>query len=150
MSETTLCFLPTPTEIAEEINMPFTRVSLRRGKPAAYRKALLDGIYRALRAVFDVPENDRFMVVNEHDEADFSYPAEYLGISHSADIVLIQITISNTRPRAKKQALYREIVAELAKDPGVRPEDIVINLLEVLPENWSFGNGIAQYVADQG
>ncbi len=130
--------------------MPFTRVSLRRGKPAAYRKALLDGIYRALRAVFDVPENDRFMVINEHDEADFSYPAEYLGISHSADIVLIQITISNTRPRPKKQALYREIVAELVKDPGVRPEDIVINLVEVLPENWSFGKGIAQYVADQG
>ncbi len=130
--------------------MPFTRVSLRRGKPAAYRKALLDGIYRALRAVFDVPENDRFMVINEHDEADFSYPAEYLGISHSADIVLIQITISNTRPRPKKQALYREIVAELVKDPCVRPEDIVINLVEVLPENWSFGKGIAQYVADQG
>jgi 4-oxalocrotonate tautomerase len=130
--------------------MPFTRVSLRRGKPAAYRKALLDGIYRALRAVFDVPENDRFMVINEHDEPDFSYPAEYLGIRHSADIVLIQITISNTRPRPKKQALYREIVAELVKDPGVRPEDIVINLVEVLPENWSFGNGIAQYVADQG
>ncbi len=130
--------------------MPFTRVSLRRGKPAAYRKALLDGIYRALRAVFDVPENDRFMVINEHDEADFSYPAEYLGISHSADIVLIQITISNTRPRPKKQALYREIVAELVKDQCVRPEDIVINLVEVLPENWSFGKGIAQYVADQG
>ena len=130
--------------------MPFTRVSLRRGKPAAYRKALLDGIYNALRAVFDVPENDRFMVISEHDEADFGYPAEYLGISHSPDIVLIQLTVSNTRPRAKKQALYREIVAELAKDPGVRPGDVVINLVEVLPENWSFGNGIAQYVADQG
>jgi phenylpyruvate tautomerase PptA (4-oxalocrotonate tautomerase family) len=129
--------------------MPLTRVSLRKGKPATYRTALLDGIYRALRAVFDVPEHDRFMVINEHDEADFSYPAEYLGISHSADIVLIQITISNTRPRSQKQALYREIVAELARDPGVKPEDIVISLVEVLPENWSFGNGIAQYVADQ-
>ena len=130
--------------------MPLTRVSLRRGKPAAYRKALLDGIYRALCAVFDVPENDRFMVISEHDEADFSYPAEYLAISHSADIVLIQITVSNTRSRATKQALYREIVAELAKNPGLRPQDVVINLVEVLPENWSFGNGIAQYVVDQG
>jgi len=130
--------------------MPFTRVSLRRGKPAASRKALLDGIYDALRAVFDVPENDRFMVITEHDEPDFSYPTEYLGINHSPDIVLIQITVSNTRPRAKKQALYREIVAALGKDPGVKPEDVIINLVEVLPENWSFGNGIAQYVADQG
>ena len=58
--------------------------------------------------------------------------------------------MSNTRPREKKQALYRTIVAELAKDPGVKPEDVMINLVEVLPENWSFGNGIAQYVADQG
>ena len=58
--------------------------------------------------------------------------------------------MSNTRPRAKKQALYREIVAALGKDPGVKPEDVIINLVEVLPENWSFGNGIAQYVADQG
>jgi phenylpyruvate tautomerase PptA (4-oxalocrotonate tautomerase family) len=136
-------------QIPEETSMPLTRVSLRKGKPATYRTALLDGIYRALRAVFDVPEHDRFMVINEHDEADFSYPAEYLGISHSADIVIIQITISNTRPRSQKQALYREIVAELARDPGVKPEDIVISLVEVLPENWSFGNGIAQYVADQ-
>ena len=130
--------------------MPLVRVSLRKGKPAAYRKAIPDGIYRAMRSTFDVPEEDRFMVINEHDEPDFSYPAEYLGISHSADIVLIQITVSNTRPRAKKQALYREIVAELVKNPGVRPEDVFINLVEVLPENWSFGNGIAQYVADQG
>jgi len=66
------------------------------------------------------------------------------------DIVLVQITVSNTRSRATKQALYRAIVAELAKDPGVKPEDVIINLVEVLPENWSFGNGIAQYVADQG
>lgn len=129
--------------------MPFTRVSLRRGKSPAYRKAILEGICRALRAVFDVPEHDRFMVISEHDEADFDYPAAYLGISHSPDIVLIQLTVSNTRPREKKQALYREIVAELSRDPGVRPEDVFINLVEVLPENWSFGNGIAQYVADK-
>jgi 4-oxalocrotonate tautomerase len=130
--------------------MPFTRVSLRRGKPAAYRKALLDGIYNALRAVFDVPENDRFMVLSEHGDPDLNYPDDYLGIKHSGDIVLIQITVSNTRPREKKQALYRAIVTELAKDPGVKPEDVIINLVEVLPENWSFGNGIAQYVADKG
>jgi 4-oxalocrotonate tautomerase len=129
--------------------MPLSRVSLRRGKPAAHRKAILDGIYRVMREVFDVPEEDRFMVITEHDEPDFSYSPTYLGINRSDDLVLIQLTVSNTRTVEKKKALYRRIVENLTADPGLRPEDIFINLVEVLPENWSFGNGIAQYVADK-
>ena len=127
--------------------MPLTRVSLRRGKPAAYRKAILDGIYLAMRETFNVPENDRFMVVSEHDADEFSYDAGYLGIRRSDDLVIIQLTVSNTRTRAQKQALFARIVERLTKDPGLRPEDVFINLVEVAPENWSFGNGIAQYVA---
>ena len=125
--------------------MPLVRVSLRKGKPAAYRKAILDGIYAAMRASFDVPEEDRFMVINEHDEADFSYSKTYLGIARTDDLILIQITANNTRTVERKQAFYRQIVENLRNDPGVRPEDVFINLVEVAKENWSFGNGIAQY-----
>jgi phenylpyruvate tautomerase PptA (4-oxalocrotonate tautomerase family) len=126
--------------------MPLARVSLRRGKPAAYRKAILEGLYQALRETFEVPEGDRFMTVTEHDQDDFVYDANYLGIQRSDDLVIIQITVSNTRPTAQKQKLYRRIVERLSENPGLRPEDIFINLLEVLPENWSFGHGVAQYV----
>lgn len=126
--------------------MPLTRVSLRRGKPAAYRKAILDSLYRAMRDTFDVPEGDRFMTISEHDGDDFAYGADYLGIRRSDDLVIIQITVSNTRPVAQKQKLYRRIVELLTDAPGLRREDIFINLVEVLPENWSFGNGEAQYV----
>jgi phenylpyruvate tautomerase PptA (4-oxalocrotonate tautomerase family) len=126
--------------------MPLARVSLRRGKPAAYRKAILEGLYQALRETFEVPEGDRFMTVTEHDRDDFVYDANYLGIQRSDDLVIIQITVSNTRPTAQKQKLYRRIVERLTENPGLRPEDIFINLLEVLPENWSFGHGVAQYV----
>jgi 4-oxalocrotonate tautomerase len=133
----------------QEAHMPLVRVSLRQGKPAAYRKAILDGIYDAMRATFDVPEEDRFMVISEHDETDLTYSSNYLGIARTDDFVLIQITVSNTRPREKKQALYRAIADNLSKRPGIRREDVFINLVEVLPENWSFGNGIAQYVADK-
>jgi 4-oxalocrotonate tautomerase len=129
----------------QEVNMPLVRVSLKAGKPAAYRKAILDGVYDAMRSTFDVPEEDRFMVISEHDETNFSYSANYLGIARTDNLVLIQFTVSNTRPVAKKKALYRAIVDNLSKNPGVRPEDVFINLVEVLPENWSFGNGIAQY-----
>jgi phenylpyruvate tautomerase PptA (4-oxalocrotonate tautomerase family) len=126
--------------------MPLARVSLRRGKPAAYRKAILEGLYQALRETFEVPEGDRFMTVTEHDRDDFVYDANYLGIQRSDDLVIIQITVSNTRPTAQKQKLYRRIVERLTENPGLRPEGIFINLLEVLPENWSFGHGVAQYV----
>ena len=130
--------------------MPLSRVSLRRGKPAAYRKAILDGVYRAMRAVFDVPDEDRFMTITEHDEDNFSYSKSYLGIARSDDLVMIQLTVNNTRTLEKKKALYRAIVENLTADPGLRPEDILVNLIEVLPENWSFGNGIAQYAPDKG
>jgi 4-oxalocrotonate tautomerase len=129
--------------------MPLTRVSLRRGKSAAHRQAILDGIYRAMREVFDVPEEDRFMTITEHDAPDFSYSANYLGIARSDDLVIIQLTISNTRTLDKKKALYRRIVENLKDSPGVRPEDVFINLVEVPPDNWSFGNGIAHYATDK-
>ena len=126
--------------------MPLTRVSLRRGKPAAYRKTILEGLYQAMRETFDVPEDDRFMTVTEHADDDFVYDANYLGIQHTDDLVIIQLTINNTHTVAQKQRLYRRILELLTKNSGVRAEDIFISLVEVLPENWSFGRGKAQYV----
>ena len=130
----------------QEIFMPLVRISLRRGKPAAYRQAIAEGIYQAMIETFGVPENDRFMAIHEHDDDNLIYSPDYLGIRRTDDVLLIQPTVSNTRGVEQKQAFYRAIVERLAKNPGVRPEDVVINLVEVLPENWSFGNGIASYV----
>jgi phenylpyruvate tautomerase PptA (4-oxalocrotonate tautomerase family) len=131
----------------QEIHMPLVRISLKRGKPAAYRQAIADSVYRAMiETSFKVPENDRFIVTHEHDGDDFSYSPDYLGIARTDELVVIQLTVSNTRGVEQKQALYRGIVERLTKAPGLRPEDVFINLIEVLPENWSFGNGIAQYV----
>ena len=129
--------------------MPLVQVSLRRGKSASYHQAIFDGVYRALRETFNVPEDDRFMTVTEFDASTFSVSPTYLGIQRTDDAVILQITVSNTRPREQKQALYRRIVELLHESPGVRKEDVFINLVEVLPENWSFGNGIAQYVVNQ-
>jgi 4-oxalocrotonate tautomerase len=132
----------------EDKTMPLTRVALRRGKPAPYRQAILDGLYEAMRETFNVPEDDFFMLVTEHDAADFRCSPGYLGIARSDDLVIVQLTVSNTRGIAQKRALYRRIVEKLAAAPGVRPEDVFINLVETLPENWSFGHGLAQYAAE--
>ncbi|ABD07469.1 4-oxalocrotonate tautomerase [Rhodopseudomonas palustris HaA2] len=126
--------------------MPLVRISLRAGKSEAYRQAVGEGVYQALRDTFNVPEEDRFVVVSEHGAADFQFSKTYMDIARSDDLVIIQITVSNTRNVAQKQALYARIAELLAREPGVRGEDVFINLIEVAKENWSFGNGIAQYV----
>ena len=126
--------------------MPLMRISLRPGKPAEYRRAIADNVYAALRETFNVPENDFFAIVTEHLPEDFIYDRHYFNIERSDEFVLIQLTVSNTRGVGEKQKLYRRIVELLAERPGLRPQDVFINLVEVLPENWSFGNGIAQYV----
>ena len=126
--------------------MPLVRIDLRRGKSPAYRKALCDGIYRAMRETFNVPEHDRFMIVNEHDAANFSYAESYLDITHTEDLVIIQITANDTRTVEQKQAFFARVATLLSESPGLRKEDVFINLVECKKENWSFGNGIAQYV----
>lgn len=126
--------------------MPLVRISLRKGKPAAHIQAIRDAVYLSLRETFNVPENDRFVLVHEHDESGFDYDPTYLGIARTDDVVFIQATVSNTRSVEQKQALYRRIADRLAESPGLRREDVFINLIEVAKENWSFGNGIAQYV----
>ena len=125
--------------------MPLTRVSLLKGKPPKYRKAILDGLYQATRESFGVPEDDRFMLIEEYDKSNFDYGKNYLGIGRDDDLVIIQITVNNTRGVEQKKALFARITELLAKNPGIRPENILINLLEVPKENWSFGNGVAQY-----
>jgi phenylpyruvate tautomerase PptA (4-oxalocrotonate tautomerase family) len=127
--------------------MPLTHVSLRAGKPAAYRQAIFDGLYQAMRETFDVPENDQFMTISEHGPDDFRYGANYLGIARSDELVLIQLTVSDTRTVEQKKALFRRIAELLSRNPGIRPEDIFVNLVEVKKENWSFGHGLAQYAA---
>jgi 4-oxalocrotonate tautomerase len=125
--------------------MPLSRISMRKGKPAAYRKAILEGLYLAMRETFNVPEEDRFMTIDEHDADDFDYSAGYLGIARSDDLVMIQITANNTRTTEQKKALFARIIGRLSQNPGLRPEDVLISLVETLPENWSFGHGVAQY-----
>ncbi len=125
--------------------MPLIHIALRAGKSAAYRQAIFDSLYQAMRETFNVPEHDQFMTVTEHEAASFRYSASYLGIERSGDLCLIQITVSNTRTVEQKKALYRRVAGLLGENPGIRPEDVFINLVEVPIENRPFGIGLAQY-----
>ena len=99
-----------------------------KGKPPEYRKAILDGLYQAMRESFGVPEDDRFMLIEEYDKSNFDYGANYLGIARNDDLVIIQITVNNTRSPEQKKALFARIAEILSKTPGIRPENIMLNL----------------------
>lgn len=125
--------------------MPLVRIDHPAGKPVAYRLALSQGVYDAMRATFNVPADDRFQVLSEHPDTGIVRPASYLGIRYSDDLVVIQVTCNEGRTLEQKQAFFAAVVDRLAENPGLRREDVVVNLVEVKKENWSFGKGVAQY-----
>lgn len=127
--------------------MPIVRIALLRGKPPSYRAALCDGIHRALHATYEVPEDDRFAVVTEHEPENFQFDRDYLGVERSGDLVMIHLTVSATRSVTQKKALFAAIARNLADGPGLRPEDVLVTLVENRREDWSFGDGLASYVA---
>lgn len=125
--------------------MPLVRISLIAGKPEAYRQKISDVVHRAMVETVNVPPLDRFQVITEHSKSNFAYDPNYLNISRTDDLVMIQITLNSGRTTELKKALYLRIANLLNQEVGIRKEDVLINLVEVPKENWSFGNGIAQY-----
>ena len=124
--------------------MPLIHISLRAGKPEAYRQAIFDSLYDALRDTLNVPEGDQFMTISEHEAANFRYGSAF-GITRSDDLVYIQITVFDTRTAEQKQALFRRTAERLGHNPGLRPEDVFVVVHDAAKENWSVGHGLAQF-----
>jgi phenylpyruvate tautomerase PptA (4-oxalocrotonate tautomerase family) len=124
--------------------MPLVIIDLREGKPAEYRVAIGEAVYDALISI-GVPASDRFQVITEHPKGCLIFDPGYLGIERSDALIMIQITLNEGRSLDLKKRLYKTIADELHARLSVRREDVFINLVEVKKENWSFGNGEAQY-----
>ncbi|MEN5315782.1 tautomerase family protein [Pseudomonas koreensis] len=127
--------------------MPLVRVDIRKHADPGFAKRIGEQIYAAMRSTINVPEHDNFQVLNEHDGEHFIFDPQYLGIQRSEQLVIIQITLNEGRTLEQKKALYQTIAHSLNSQLGVRLEDVFINLVEVKKENWSFGNGTAQYAS---
>ncbi len=125
--------------------MPLVRIDLPQGKPPEYRHGVGDVVYEAMRTTLNVPENDRFQVITEHPPGGLVIDPTYLGIERSPDALMIQVTLNAGRSVELKKAFYRAVADGLHDRLGLRREDVMIQLVEVPKENWSFGNGEAQY-----
>jgi 4-oxalocrotonate tautomerase len=125
--------------------MPLVRIDLVKGKPPAFRKQVGEIIYNAMREIINVPENDKFQIITEHAADEINVAGSYLGNSYTQDVLLIQITLNAGRTVEMRKAFFKRIADDLHDRLKVRREDVVINLVEVAKENWSFGGGVAQY-----
>ena len=125
--------------------MPLVRISLMKGKPASFGKRVGEIVYRTMVDTINVPGHDHFQIITQHDENSLIYDPTYLDIPRSDGIIFIQVTLNEGRTVELKKLFYRTVTERLHADLGVRPEDVLINLVEVKKENWSFGRGIAQY-----
>jgi 4-oxalocrotonate tautomerase len=126
--------------------MPLVRIDLAQGTSPECRKSIAEGVHRAMVESLAVPEEDRFQVVTEHPPGGIIFSKSYLGVPHPDKIVLVQITLSAGRKPQQKRKFFKRVVELLAASPGVAPHDVIINLVEVAWENWSFGNGEAHYM----
>lgn len=125
--------------------MPLVRIDLPVGKPAEYHAAIAAVVYNAMLEALNVPKNDRFQVISEHGRAELIIDANYLGIERTTEAIVIQITLNEGRTVEAKRAFYKAVADGLHERVGMRRQDVLISLIEVKKENWSFGNGEAQY-----
>lgn len=125
--------------------MPLVRIDLRKGKSEDYRQKIAQVVYQAMVTAIGVPANDQFEIISEHADTDLICDPDYLGIHRTADLIMIQIFLNEGRSVEQKKLLYKSIADGLAERLKLRREDVFITLVEVKKENWSFGNGIAQY-----
>lgn len=126
--------------------MPFVRIDLAATATPALKQTISDVVYDAMITLAKVPAHDKFQVITTHAAGEMVYPKEgYLGIDYTDGIIVIQVTWNAGRSTDVKKAFYRKIADDLHAKAGVRKQDVFINLIDVSPENWSFGNGDMQY-----
>jgi 4-oxalocrotonate tautomerase len=126
--------------------MPLARIDVSASLPPAAVKAIGDTVYESMIAVAGVPEHDKFQIIHRHAADELVFPdAGYLGIAHTSQLVVIQVTWNSGRTVAVKKAFYRAVADGIHARTGIPPGDVVINLVDVQREDWSFGNGEMQY-----
>lgn len=125
--------------------MPLVRIDLPTSTPSEQIDAVSRAVHQALVDTFNVPLADKFQTVTKRDADALVCTPEFLSIQHTKKIVFVQIHCSPGRSLEMKQALYKQIARQISDSTELLASDVIINLVETARENWSFGNGIAQY-----
>jgi phenylpyruvate tautomerase PptA (4-oxalocrotonate tautomerase family) len=123
--------------------MPFVRISLRKGKSQKYLEALSASIHKAMTEAFEVPKNDLFHAISQHDAFELIFDRHYLGGPRSDNYVAINIIAGRPRSADTKRSFYKRLVECLQDSPGIAPSDVMVIINSTHPEEWSLADGIA-------
>ena len=126
--------------------MPLIRIDVLEGRTETELAAIGAAVHRAMTECLDVPERDHFQVITEHRPGRLIYDPGYLNVERTDAVVFVQVVLSAGRSAEQKQAFYARTASLIASDAHLRPEDVAIILVENKREDWSFGNGVAQYL----
>jgi len=127
--------------------MPLIRIDVIEGHSDREISEISAAVHCGLVEVFGVPERDQFQVITEHRPGRLIYNKSYLGIERTDGIVVIHVFFSTGRTDDQKKAFYALVAKTIAERTKIRPEDVTIALSENTRSDWSFGNGVAQYLA---
>jgi hypothetical protein len=126
--------------------MPLIRIDIIEGHPESDIAAIGAAVHEALVVCFSVPQRDRFQIITEHRRGRLVYDPGYLDIPRTDGIVLVQVFFATGRPAELKQEFYEMVAAGITDRTSIRQEDVFITLVENTRADWSFGNGVAQYL----
>jgi 4-oxalocrotonate tautomerase len=126
--------------------MPLVRIDLPNTIEPERRRLIGDIVYGAMADVLNVPDGDKFQIITAHDTDSLHIDPAYLGVDRSPKAFIVDITLNAGRTVELKRQFYAAVAERLNAEADVRPQDVMIVLTEVAKENWSFGNGEAQYV----
>jgi 4-oxalocrotonate tautomerase len=130
--------------------MPLVRIDLPAATSATEAAAVSAAVHQGLVEVFNVPVDDLFHVIARRAPGELVCSPQFLGVTHADKVVFVQIACSPGRTVGQKEALYERVAAGVARSTGFLADDVIINLVETVRDNWSFGRGIAHYaVADR-
>ncbi|WP_323174086.1 tautomerase family protein [Natrialba sp. PRR66] len=122
--------------------MPLVRISVLDRKDEGYRKTVADRVNEAVLETLDFPPDDRYQLIQGFSSQDFELQ------NREGDRVVLELTMRAGQAREDKQAFYARVAELLEQDPGIPPENVMIVITENGEEDWSFQDGVAQFIAD--
>jgi 4-oxalocrotonate tautomerase len=125
--------------------MPLVEITLRKGRSSEFLRLVADAVHDALVSEANVPADDRFQIIQEVEPDRLIAHPSYGGVTRSDGLIVVKVTLNAGRTLDIKKRLYASMADRLEKTADVRRDDLLVCLVEVTKENWSFGNGLATY-----
>lgn len=125
--------------------MPLLQFDVIQGRSESEMRTLLDAAHRAVLAAFKVPARDRYQIVHENKAYQMVFEDTGLDLTRTDNLVMVRV-FTSPRSDEQKQFFMAELCRELKESCGILGSDVMISFITNGKGDWSFGNGVAQYM----